>query len=127
MFRIRIKRVKIFEKYIVFLISFVSSYVAYQIFTAWFLTALYTPNFCRRSFVKNQIENNIYQGEKIIEWYFISIVIGIAVAEYFIGDGLKNFKNPDAKGLIDSLGEDGEHELTKENDVHYFMGNVSTR
>ena len=57
-----------------------------------------------------------------MEWYFISIAIGIAVAGYFIGDGLKNFKNPNAKGLIDSLDEDDEHELIKENDVHYFMG-----
>ena len=57
-----------------------------------------------------------------MEWYFISIAIGIAVAGYFIGDGLKNFKNPNAKGLIDSLGEDGKHELMKEKDVHYFMG-----
>ncbi len=58
-----------------------------------------------------------------MEWYVISIAIGIAVAGYFIGDGLKNFKNPDAKGLIDSIGEDDdEHELIKENDVHYFMG-----
>ncbi len=40
----------------------------------------------------------------------------------FIGDGLKNFKNPNAKGLIETLGEDDEHELIKENDVHYFMG-----
>ena len=57
-----------------------------------------------------------------MEWYFISIAIGIAVAGYFIGDGLKNFKNPNAKGLIDSLDEDDEHERIKENDVHYFMG-----
>lgn len=59
-----------------------------------------------------------------MEWYFISIAIGIAVAGYFIGDGLKNFKNPNAKGLINSLDEDedAEHELIKEKDVHYFMG-----
>ena len=57
-----------------------------------------------------------------MEWYFILIAIGIAVAGYFIGDGLKNFKNPNAKSLIDSLDEDDEHELIKENDVHYFMG-----
>ena len=59
-----------------------------------------------------------------MEWYFISIAIGIAVAGYFIGDGLKNFRNPAEKSLIDSIiGEDDdEHELIKENDVHYFMG-----
>ena len=52
----------------------------------------------------------------------IFIAVGIAVAGYFIRDGLKNFKNPNAKNLIDSLDEDDEHELIKENDVHYFMG-----
>ena len=33
------------KKYAVFLISFVLSYLAYQIFTGWILTALYIPNF----------------------------------------------------------------------------------
>lgn len=51
------------------------------------------------------------------------IGLGIAIAGYFIGNGLKNFKNPDA---IDSLSEifsdDDEHELIKENNVHYFIG-----
>lgn len=56
-----------------------------------------------------------------MEWNFI-IAVGIAVAGYFIGDGLKNFKNPNAKSFIDSLNEDDEHELIKESDVHYFMG-----
>ncbi|HWL25991.1 DNA-binding protein [Lysinibacillus fusiformis] len=56
-----------------------------------------------------------------MEWNFI-IAIGIAVAGYFIGDGLKNFKNPNAKSLIDSLEDDDEHELIKESEVHYFMG-----
>jgi hypothetical protein len=53
---------------------------------------------------------------------FFWIAVGISVAGYFIGDGLKNFKNPNTKSLIDSLDEDDEHELIKENDVHYFMG-----
>ncbi len=57
-----------------------------------------------------------------MEWDFLSLAIGIAIAGYFIGDGLKNFKNSNANGLIESLGEDDEHELIKENDVHYFMG-----
>lgn len=57
-----------------------------------------------------------------MEWSFISMAIGIAAAGYFIGDGLKNFQNPHAKGLIDSLSDDDEHELIKENDVHIFMG-----
>ncbi|MGN7478620.1 DNA-binding protein [Solibacillus silvestris] len=57
-----------------------------------------------------------------MEWNFIIIAIGIAVAGYFIGDGLKNFKNPNAKSIMDSLEEDDEHELIRESDVHYFMG-----
>lgn len=48
--------------------------------------------------------------------------LGIAIAGYFIGDGLKNFKNPNAKGLGDIFDEDDEHELIKESDVHYFIG-----
>ena len=39
-------------------------------------------------------------------WSFIWLAAGIAVAGYFIGDGLKNFKNPDAKNFIDSLDEE---------------------
>ena len=57
-----------------------------------------------------------------MDWNFIIIAISIAVAGYFIGDGLKNFNNPNAKSLMDSLDDDDEHELIKENDVHYFMG-----
>ena len=57
-----------------------------------------------------------------MEWGLIFVAVGIAVAGYSIGDGLKNFKNPSAKNLIDSLIEEDEHELIKENDVHNFMG-----
>ena len=53
-----------------------------------------------------------------MEWSFI-IAIGIAVAGYFIGEGLKN---PNEKSLIDTLDDEDEHELIKESDVHYFMG-----
>ena len=56
-----------------------------------------------------------------MEWDLIFVAIGIAFAGYFIGDGLKNFKNPSAKNLIDSLNEDDGHELINEKDVHYFM------
>ncbi|MGN7410179.1 MULTISPECIES: hypothetical protein [unclassified Sporosarcina] len=54
----------------------------------------------------------------------IWIAIGIAAAGYFIGNGLKNFKNPDAKDSLSELFEDddNEHELIKENNVHYFIG-----
>lgn len=52
----------------------------------------------------------------------IWIALGIAVAGYFIGEGLKNFKNPDEDSFFDSFDEDEEHELIKENEVHYFIG-----
>ncbi|WP_453997413.1 DNA-binding protein [Bacillus nitroreducens] len=48
--------------------------------------------------------------------------IGIAVAGYFIGNGLKNFKNPDAKTVLDSFDEDDLDELIKEKDIHYHIG-----
>ncbi len=53
--------------------------------------------------------------------YYI-LAIGIAVAGYFIGDGLKNFKNPNAENVLDELDFDDEHELIQQRDVHYFMG-----
>src|SRR5699024_674084 len=58
-----------------------------------------------------------------MEFDLIWIAIGIAAAGYFIGSGLRNFKNPDAKGSLSEIFEDDdEHELIKENNVHYFMG-----
>lgn len=53
---------------------------------------------------------------------FIWLAIGIAVAGYCIGDGLKNFKNPSAKNILDFLEEEDEHELIKENNLHNFIG-----
>lgn len=50
------------------------------------------------------------------------LAIGIAIAGYCIGDGLKNFKNPNAQSLLDSLDDDDSHELLSEKDVHYFIG-----
>lgn len=52
----------------------------------------------------------------------ILVAIGIAAAGYFIGDGLKNFNNPNAKGMLEKLEESDDHELIKESEVHYFMG-----
>jgi len=57
-----------------------------------------------------------------LEFSLILIAAGIAIAGYFIGDGLKNFNNPDAKSIMDSFDEEDEHELIKENEVHHFMG-----
>ena len=53
---------------------------------------------------------------------FIAFGIGIAVAGYCIGDGLKNINNPSVKNVFESLDEDDEHELIKESAVHYFIG-----
>ncbi|GIO26487.1 DNA-binding protein [Ornithinibacillus bavariensis] len=57
-----------------------------------------------------------------MDFDFFWLALGIAIAGYCIGEGLKNFKNPNAKNPIDFLDEDDEHELIKENEVHYFMG-----
>lgn len=54
-----------------------------------------------------------------MEWNSLIIAIGIAVAGYFIGEGLRNFKNP--KYSLNLL-ENDEHELIKESDVHFFIG-----
>jgi hypothetical protein len=55
-------------------------------------------------------------------WESILVAIGIAAAGYFIGNGLKNFNNPDTKNRFDLSNEVDEHELIKENEVHNFMG-----
>lgn len=58
-----------------------------------------------------------------MEFDFIWLALGIAAAGYFIGNGLKNFNNPDATdSLSDIFSDDDEHELIKENEVHYFIG-----
>lgn len=49
------------------------------------------------------------------------IALGIAAAGYFIGEGLKNFNNPEAKS-IDFWDDDDEHELIHEKNVHYYIG-----
>lgn len=59
---------------------------------------------------------------EVLEFDLFWIAIGISIAGYFIGDGLKNFKNPNAKSLFDSLDEDSEHKLIEENELHDFMG-----
>jgi hypothetical protein len=54
------------------------------------------------------------------------LAAGIAVAAYFIGDGMKNFKNPNAKSAnpINFMEEDGieQHKLIKESELPYFTG-----
>ncbi|MDQ0258096.1 hypothetical protein J2S74_005561 [Evansella vedderi] len=50
----------------------------------------------------------------------IWLAMAIVVAAYLIGDGLKNFKNPNSKNILDTL--DYDHELINENEVHHFLG-----
>lgn len=59
-----------------------------------------------------------------MEFDLIFVGLGIAAAGYFIGNGLKNFKNPDGKNAFSDLLNDDEddNELIKESHVHYFMG-----
>ncbi|MEH7238737.1 DNA-binding protein [Bacillus sp. JJ1562] len=53
---------------------------------------------------------------------FLFLGIGIAAAGYFIGEGLKNFKNPEAKGVMDKLDDEDLYELIKEKDIYYHIG-----
>lgn len=58
---------------------------------------------------------------------FLWLGLGIAVAAYFIGDGLKNFKNPNAKNITETFGDKtseffGGTELIKEDEVHHYTG-----
>ncbi|RLL44885.1 DNA-binding protein [Oceanobacillus piezotolerans] len=57
-----------------------------------------------------------------MEFDFFWLAIGIAAAGYFIGEGIKNFNNPDGKDLLGDSYDDDQHELIKDKDVHHFMG-----
>lgn len=52
-----------------------------------------------------------------IEMDFFWIGVGLAAFGYFIGNGLKNFKNPEAKFLFD----DEYPTLIKEKDLHTYL------
>jgi len=56
-----------------------------------------------------------------MELDLIWLALGIAVAGYFIGSGLKNFNNPDTRRFSEIL-DDTEHELVTENELPDFMG-----
>lgn len=58
----------------------------------------------------------------VMELDFFWLAIGMVGFGYFLGDGLKSFKNPSSKSFLESLDEDDEHELLKESEVHYFAG-----
>lgn len=69
-----------------------------------------------KKFMTNKISNEGVIGMDID---FFWLALGIAAAGYFIGSGIKNFKNPSAK--FSEIFDD-EHELIKESDVHHFLG-----
>lgn len=48
--------------------------------------------------------------------------VGIAIAGYFIGDGLKNWKNPSEKNFLDHFKKSDPPELIEESAVHRFIG-----
>lgn len=48
--------------------------------------------------------------------------VGIALAGYFIGNGLRNFKNPQPTALEGFFNEENGHELMKESDLHILIG-----
>ncbi|WP_405099370.1 helix-turn-helix domain-containing protein [Oceanobacillus sp. FSL H7-0719] len=56
-----------------------------------------------------------------MELDLIWLALGIAAAGFFIGNGLKNFKNPNAKSFSEIF-DDEEPELITENDVHDIIG-----
>ncbi|RYG72347.1 DNA-binding protein [Lentibacillus lipolyticus] len=53
---------------------------------------------------------------------FTLLALGIAAAGYFIGDGLKNFKNPRAMNSMETIFGNDDHGLIKHSYVHHFMG-----
>ncbi|PBB05543.1 MULTISPECIES: DNA-binding protein [Salimicrobium] len=58
-----------------------------------------------------------------MEFDFFWIAVGIAFAGYFIGEGLKNFKNPEAGDSFSEIfREEEDYKLIKEKDVHYYIG-----
>ncbi|MBK3494220.1 DNA-binding protein [Viridibacillus sp. YIM B01967] len=52
---------------------------------------------------------------------FIWLSLSIVAAGYLIGDGLKNFGNPNAKSLLDILDEGEEVELIAAKELHVFL------
>ena len=48
--------------------------------------------------------------------------IGIAIAGYFIGDGLKNWKNPSEKNFLDHFRKREQPELIEASELHRFLG-----
>ncbi|MGE7919028.1 DNA-binding protein [Viridibacillus sp. NPDC093762] len=52
---------------------------------------------------------------------FIWLGCCILLAGYLIGNGLKNFGNPNAKSLLDILNDEEEFELVAAKELHVFL------
>ncbi|MFS0781589.1 hypothetical protein [Bacillus sp. 1P06AnD] len=70
------------KKYGVFLISFVLAYLAYEIFTGWILTALYTPNFSLMN--ANSSQEASFVGQNSIIPLLSALLI--ATIAYFLSE-----------------------------------------
>src|SRR5699024_3854763 len=58
-----------------------------------------------------------------MELDFFWLGLGLAVAGYFIGDGLKYFKSNKRKSMVDHYSNwYFTNELIKEKDIHHFLG-----
>lgn len=50
------------------------------------------------------------------------IGVGLAIAGYFICDGLRNYRNPTEKSFVDYFKKNDQRELLAESSVHHFLG-----
>ncbi|MDL4838904.1 DNA-binding protein [Aquibacillus rhizosphaerae] len=55
---------------------------------------------------------------------FFWIAIGLAACGYFVGEGLKNFGNPNSSNSLNSLLDDEEDKplLIKEKELNHYLG-----
>lgn len=54
---------------------------------------------------------------------FFWLGLGLAAFGYFLGDGLKNFKNRASTNIVQSmLEEENKNEFIKETDLHWYIG-----
>jgi hypothetical protein len=53
---------------------------------------------------------------------FLTIGIGLAVAVYFLCEGLNNITNPGSKNAFEQIDEVDEQELIKASELHYYLG-----
>jgi len=53
---------------------------------------------------------------------FLTIGIGLAVAVYFLCEGLNNITNPVSKNEFEQVDVVDEQELIKASELHYYLG-----